>query len=473
VFSLHDPAIGNVVDTVVVPDVTPRNFALSHDGRYLAIYRQDGVALIWDREQHRMIAECQGHQGPIHDICFHPDSQRIATAGQDGSVRIWSLEGKELFAMPQSGRVACLTFSPDGELLAVGVDRIVTVWDFSRREALHTLNGHYGIVCDLSFSGDGQRLATTSSTWVNDGWVGDLKVWDTATGKQTLSIPAHTWSNAGVAFHPSLPQIAITGKDHTLMMFHAESGRLLLSIPTGGYECGSVAFSPDGKRLLAPLSNRAKLMDPTPEVAAFGNAPPRRQAQDPAEVAAAQWILEQGGQVQVVVDQIVPFDVVQPANLPSDPYTVRRITLAGNDSLTDADLTILHPLRHLKSVRLDLKNLTNSGFRFLAENAGLEEVSVNGTQLTDKGLESFGGLKQLRVLQMNDTKVTGVGVFLSLMNCTVLENVELHRTAADDQTLMSVIQLRGLKSLGLSGTKVTDQGIADARKLKPDLTIGR
>lgn len=472
VFSLHDPASGNVVDTIVLPDVTPRDFSLNHDGRYLAVYRPDGKALIWDRDQDRIIADFSGHQGAIFDICFHPDGQSVATAGQDGSVRIWSLEGKELSAIPQAGHTSCLSFSPDGKLLATGNGRTVTLWNVERREAVHTLPGHYGDLCDLSFSGDGSLLATSSRTYVNDGWLGDLKVWETATGKRTLSIPAHTWSNVGVAFHPTLPHIAITGKDHTLMMYHAETGRLLLSIPTGGYECGSVAFSPDGRQLLAPLANRAKLIDPTPDVAAFGNAPPQQETQDPAEESAARWILEHGGQVQVLVDEIVPFDVNQLADLPSDPYTVHRISLAGNDSIADSDLTVLHPLRHLHSIRLDLKNLTNSGFAFLAENPELQEVFVNGTGLTDKGLENFAGLKQLRVLHMNDTKVTGMGVMLSLSSCTKLENVEMHRTGVDDVSLLSVIKLKGLRNLGLSGTKITPEGIAEVKKVKPDLNIG-
>ncbi len=168
VISLHLPSSGKVVDTVVLPNVTPRDFAISHDGRYLAIYRQDGVALIWDRNQTKIVAECRGHQGVILDICFCPDGKRIATAGQDGSVRFWSLDGTEVLAIPQSGHVSCITLSPDGKLLAAGVGRSVTVWDIDQKKSLQTLGGHYGEMCDLSFSSDGKLLASTSRTYVND-----------------------------------------------------------------------------------------------------------------------------------------------------------------------------------------------------------------------------------------------------------------------------------------------------------------
>ncbi len=145
-----------------------------------------------------------------------------------------------------------------------------------------------------------------------------------------------------------------------------------------------MAFSPDGTRLLAPLAKRVTLIDPTPEESVFGNAAPRELEQDPVEEVATEWILQQGGQVQVIVDGAIPFDVNQPAELPSDPYTVSRISISGKESISDADLSVLHPLRKLTVARLDLKNLTNSGFGFLAENTDLQELYVNGTQLTDK-----------------------------------------------------------------------------------------
>src|SRR5262249_16295419 len=137
-----------------------------------------------------------------------------------------------------------------------------------------------------------------------NGWAGDLKVWEAATGKRTLSIPAHTWWDGGVAFHPSQPHIAVTGKGHTLQMYHAETGRLLMSLPTHGYECRTMAFNSDGTRLLTVLGGVARLIDAAPEMSAFGTTAARAE-QDPAEAEAALWVLEQGGQVQVRFDDVV------------------------------------------------------------------------------------------------------------------------------------------------------------------------
>jgi WD40 repeat protein len=290
VISLHDPKTGALVDAITLPDVVRPEFDLSHDGRYVAVGRQDGVAVVWDRQETKIIAECRGHQGPILGLAFQPKQERFATGGQDGTIRFWSLDGKELAVLTQSSPVTCLAFDPAGRRLATGDNaRKVFLWDAEELagspKPLRTLEGHDGELCAVSFSGDGQSLAAVSRSWVNEAWAGDLKVWNVETGERTLSIPTHTWWEAAVAFHPTLPYIATTGKEHTLQMFHAQTGSLLMSIPTSGHLCNTLAFSPDGRRLLAQVAGTAKLLDPAPEPLPFGDASAPRA--EPAPSAAS------------------------------------------------------------------------------------------------------------------------------------------------------------------------------------------
>ena len=206
--SFHDPSDGTRTRTVLAPGTRPNGFAVSRDGRYVVTAQQDGVALILDRDQPAAPRECRGHQGAIRDVCFHPNDASFITGGLDGTVRIWSADGSEQYSLPQSGAGSAVAVSPDGTTLAAGIGRTAALWNLAQKQVIHALSGHYGEVCHLNFSADGSRLASTSRTYFNDRWQGDLKIWNVSSGKRTLSVPSHTWWNAAVAFHPDGTQVA-------------------------------------------------------------------------------------------------------------------------------------------------------------------------------------------------------------------------------------------------------------------------
>jgi WD40 repeat protein len=88
------------------------------------------VAIV-DLDTGERLATLAGHTGFVDDLVFSHDGTQIATASNDGSIRVWdTVTGQLELALPgHPGRVYNVSFSPDGRWLAsYGAQGTVRVW---------------------------------------------------------------------------------------------------------------------------------------------------------------------------------------------------------------------------------------------------------------------------------------------------------------------------------------------------------
>jgi WD40 repeat protein len=221
------------------------------DGNRVATASNDRTVRLWNATTGQEIIAIYGHENWVRSVDFSPDGTRVVTAAWDSTARLWDLATRQELASLRGheGWVHSASFSPDGTLVVTGgKDRTVRLWDATRAQELIVLRGHEESVNSAGFSPDSSRIVTASSD-------GTARVWDVATGQElaTLSVGGDgVWS---ACYSADGTRVVTAAKDGTAQLWDASSGQMvaLLCGQEGGVR--SACFSPDGGRIVAACWN--------------------------------------------------------------------------------------------------------------------------------------------------------------------------------------------------------------------------
>ncbi len=208
----------------------------------VAMAVEDGSVRLWNLRDKSIQETFDAHRGVVWASQFFNDGELLATAGDDGQLKIWSRAKQEplkIFEHPNA--VRGLAISREGKLFAGDRKGGLHVWSADSSEPLATAQ-QPGAVYSVAISPDSQTLATAGSDKV-------IRLWNAETLKQRLPLEGHAGPVYGLSFNPHGDQLASAGWDGTIRIWNVADGKLLRSWDGQSGDIWSIAFSPQGTTL--------------------------------------------------------------------------------------------------------------------------------------------------------------------------------------------------------------------------------
>jgi WD40 repeat protein len=192
--------------------------------------------------------------GPVQSLAISPAGNLMAVGLRDNKFNVWNIPSKSLVAKIPKEAIS-MAFLPDGKSLITASHTSVRIWNTESWSERLSLPGSCG---PFVLSSDGSRLATDTERRFPAASGEGVRVWDTATWKE-LRLISGAWGP--MAFSPDGKTLATdTRAGLTLWPLDGARPEVILEDSTNlFFRLGprsradrSLAFSPDGKYVIAP-----------------------------------------------------------------------------------------------------------------------------------------------------------------------------------------------------------------------------
>jgi WD40 repeat protein len=233
--------------------------AASPDGKLVAAAGQIPSFRVWNVETGEVVVEPPGHINVTAGTAFSPDGKTIASvagwaSGCDGTVRLWSLSGRELITPDRRGILRDLAVSSDGTSIISAMEPgALEVWDVSTRRLRSRLELAPDRVHSISVGSD-RLIALT-------GYLSGkrkVKLWDVDRTQPGPTLPYEEVTAAG--FSPDAETLAVAQKDAGIVLRKVETAEDRTIASPFKAEIVHLIYTSDGKKIV--------LLDATGDVAA-------------------------------------------------------------------------------------------------------------------------------------------------------------------------------------------------------------
>ncbi|WP_373529534.1 hypothetical protein [Nostoc sp.] len=185
----------------------------------------------------------EGYKDTVTCVSFSHDSQRVVTGSKDGTLKIWSRDGREIPNFDPrvyNKKITSVSFSRDDQMIAAGsVDGKVLLIRSQDGKEIANFQGYEEEITSINFSPDGQKLIYASKDKT-------FKLWNLKS-KVIKIFEGHKDRITSVSFSPD-GQLIVSGSEDSMIKLWTLNGKAIKTLNNES-SVAEVTFSPDGQTI--------------------------------------------------------------------------------------------------------------------------------------------------------------------------------------------------------------------------------
>lgn len=215
---------------------------------------QDQTIKIWDTTTGLLNCTLRGCIGSVYDIAVTQDNKYVIAASGSNNLFVWEIgSGRIRHTLTGHTAIVCAVDTSNissRNLVSAAYDHTIKLWDLQKGYCVETIMSSSN--CNaLSYSTDGLTICS--------GHVdGNLRLWDSRTGKLMSEVSAHSQMITSIFMSRSGKFVLTSGKDNTHNLFDIRSSEVCGTFRANGNKVASnwsrSCMSPDGKYVAAGSS---------------------------------------------------------------------------------------------------------------------------------------------------------------------------------------------------------------------------
>lgn len=232
-------------------------------GEKLVSASQDGTARIWIRNSFgkqsrtpwQQLSVLRGHRGAVKSAQFSPAGDRVLSRGQDGSIRLWNtLPDREVGTFARSwGSVNSVFLDNKSEKIVVKFDVALrtklqppTIWQ--PLSGLSIPLGDNKYIRPMQFSPDDKTILAVGPT-------NNASLYDSATGQLKQLYQGHENAVTTAQFGPSGKVLITSGNDYRVKKWHVATGKVIATFDGPKTLPRETSMNPDGDKIASAWWN--------------------------------------------------------------------------------------------------------------------------------------------------------------------------------------------------------------------------